>query len=132
MKILVADDEPIVLESCRLVLETEQFQVRLCGSADEALQALDRELPSLLLVDVKMPVHDGMFLVTRVKKRYPHLPVILMSGYPTKEIMLESSQKGAATFLAKPFTPDELLETVRRVLNKEEENHGTQEGSRDR
>lgn len=120
MIILIADDEPIVLDSCRLVLEAEGFQVITLSSADEALRVIEEEGPDLLLVDIKMPVHDGMFLMEKVKNAYANIPVILMSGYATPEVVKESTERGAAVFLEKPFTPSELLETVRGVINKEE------------
>jgi DNA-binding NtrC family response regulator len=121
MKILVVDDEGIVLSSCRRVLEAEGFEVLMATSVEEALHLLDASagpMPSLLLVDVKMPVHDGMYLMQKVKPKYPELPVIVMSGYPTEETVRTAEQFGAATFIAKPFTPEELLDTIRAVAKK--------------
>jgi len=122
MKILVVDDEGIVLDSCKLVLESEGFEVRMVKSADEALAEIEREMPSLLLIDIKMPVHDGLYIMQELKKRGHRIPAILMSGFSTKETIEESYGMGASRFLPKPFTPDELLETVRRVMEKESEN----------
>ena len=116
MKILVVDDQGIVLKSCGLVLEAEGFEVRLVLSADDALEALKGDTFTLMLVDVKMPERDGMYLMREVKKQWPDIPIIVMSGYHTVETMKEAAEMGAATFIAKPFTPDELIETVRRVL----------------
>ena len=67
MQVLVVDDEGIVLESCRRVLEPEGFEVLLVKSADDALAALDNKGPSLLLIDLKMPIHDGIFLMKELK-----------------------------------------------------------------
>jgi DNA-binding NtrC family response regulator len=123
MRILVVDDEAIVLDSCRRVLEAEGLEVLLAPSVEEALKAIDDLTvvgPLLLLIDVKMPVHDGMYLMKKVKEKWPRLPVIVMSGYPTAETIQTAEQLGAVTFIAKPFTPDELLETVRSVLAKGE------------
>lgn len=121
MKILVVDDEGIVLSSCRRILEAEGFEVQAAGSVDEALALLDAPgapLPALLLADVKMPVHDGMYLMRQVKEKHPGLPVIVMSGYPTDETVENAATLGAATFIAKPFTPGELLETILSVARK--------------
>ena len=128
MKILVVDDEGIVLKSCRLVLEAEHFEVCPVLTADEALEALKDDDFSLLLLDVKMPGHDGMYLMREVKKQWPDIPVIVMSGYHTPETIREAAETGAVTFIAKPFTPDELLDTVRQAL-KREECHGEKDGS---
>jgi DNA-binding NtrC family response regulator len=121
MKILVVDDEGIVLRSCRRILEAEGFEVMEAPSVDEALEQLDAPgaaTPSLLLVDVKMPVHDGMYLMQQVKAKRPELPIIVMSGYPTEETVENAALHGAATFIAKPFTPEELLEKVLSVAGK--------------
>jgi DNA-binding NtrC family response regulator len=121
VRILIVDDEGIVLSSCRRILESEGYEVLMAGSVDEALRCLDASddvLPSLLLVDVKMPVHDGIYLIQRVKSEYADLPIVVMSGYPTEETVLNAEHFGAATFIAKPFTPEELLDTVRAAAGK--------------
>ena len=119
MKILVIDDEPVVLNGCRKVLEEDDFDVYLVPSADEALKAMERGGIDLLLVDVKMPKHDGIYLMQKVKEQWPDVPVIVMSGYPTPDTITDGDKMGAAAFIAKPFTPDELLETIRQVIQKE-------------
>ncbi len=127
MKILVIDDEPVVLNSCRKVLEEDGFDVYLVPSADEALKAMKKEVFDLLLVDVKMPKHDGIYLIQKVKEKWPDVPIIVMSGYPTPDTITDGAKMGAAAFIAKPFTPDELLETIRQVIQKED-NHEKKEG----
>lgn len=122
MKILVVDDERIVLDSCQKVLEADGFEVYLVPSANKALQAMKNENFGLLLVDIKMPEHDGLYLMREVKKKWPDIPIIVMSGYPTSETITDGTEMGAAAFIPKPFTPDELLETVRLVILKEETN----------
>jgi DNA-binding NtrC family response regulator len=126
MKILVVDDERIVLDSCRRVLEADGFKVLLVPSTDKALEAMKTEDFDLLLVDVKMPERDGIYLMREVKEKWPDIPIIVMSGYDTAETIAEAAKVGAATFIAKPFTPDELLKTVRQVIEKEE-SHGKNE-----
>lgn len=124
MKILVVDDEGIVLNSCQRILLAEGFEVTMAPSVDHALKLLEAEtdpLP-LLLVDVKMPVHDGMYLMAQIKTKGLRPDIIVMSGYPTEETIERAGMLGAATFIAKPFTPEELLETVRSVVRKGE-NH---------
>lgn len=123
MKILVIDDEPVVLNSCRKVLEQDGFDVCLVASADEALELLKVESFDLLLVDVKMPKHDGIYLMQMVKEQRSDIPIIVMSGYPTHDTISDGAKMGAAAFIAKPFTPDELIETLRKVIQKEE-HHG--------
>ena len=126
MKILVVDDEDIVLDSCQAVFELEGFEVMLVPSADKALKAMQYEDFSLLIVDVKMPKHDGIYLMKKIKEQWPDIPIIVMSGYSTTETIQEAFKVGAASFIAKPFEPDELVKTVRQIIEKEE-HHGKKE-----
>jgi DNA-binding NtrC family response regulator len=133
MKVLVVDDEAIVLKSCRAVLEAEGCEVLLAASVTEAWPIIDALSPELLLVDVKMPVQDGMFLMRRLKQAGIGIPVVVMSGYSTAETVREAEALGAVAFLSKPFTPDELSDTVRSVLRtiKKEERHAQQKSPGD-
>lgn len=116
------------------MLEADGFEVLTADSVHAALTLLEREPPELLLVDVKMPVLDGMYFLRQVRDRQPGLPVIVMSGYATRATIREALQMGAAVFIAKPFTPDELAATVRTVLKRRQpkEGHEDEEGSGDR
>jgi DNA-binding NtrC family response regulator len=118
VKTLIVDDDPIVLDSCKRVLEAEGFEVCLVPSADQALEVMKNNTFDILLIDVKMPERDGMYLMRAVKKQWPEVPIVVMSGYPTPETIAEGLQSGAEEFIAKPFTPDEFLEIVRQVLQK--------------
>jgi DNA-binding NtrC family response regulator len=130
MKLLVVDDEAVVLESCRRILEAEGFEVLMVPNANEALITLKDTEVSMLLIDVKMPERDGMYLMERVREHWPQLPMLIMSGYHTDETIEEALQRGAAFFVAKPFTPDELLHAVRQVIEKETA-HGDQQSPGD-
>ena len=72
----------------------------------------------LLLMDVKMPKHDGIFLMREIKKNWPDIPIIVMSGYPTPETIADVLKLGATQFIPKPFRPDELMKSIRQVLQK--------------
>ena len=126
MKILVVDDEDIVLESCQAVFELEGFEALLVPGADKALEAIKNNDFDLLLIDVKMPKKDGMYLMRKIKEKWPDVPIIIMSGYYTTNTIKEAMKMGAATFIAKPFEPDELVKIVRQVIEKEER-HGKKE-----
>jgi DNA-binding NtrC family response regulator len=120
MKVLVVDDEKIVLESCRRILDEMDLEITLASSAKAALEELDRNPFCLILMDIKMPEIDGITLMQQVKGKWPNIPIIVMSGYATNETLQEVSQSQAAAFLPKPFTPDELIGAVCHVLNSEE------------
>jgi DNA-binding response OmpR family regulator len=120
MRILVVDDDPTVLKSCQRVLEPEGFDVCLVSSADKALEAMRKDDFALLLIDVKMPTHDGIYLMREVRRQWPNKPMILMSGYDTTQTVEEAAEMGAATFVPKPFTPDELLQAIHTVMGRQE------------
>jgi len=116
MKILVVDDDAIVIKSCKRILEAEGLEVSAVPSADEALEMIKKYEFDLLLIDVKMPRHDGMFLMREIKKVIPDMPIIVMSGYPTPETISDVLNLGASQFIPKPFRPDELIKAIRPVL----------------
>jgi DNA-binding NtrC family response regulator len=118
MKILVVDDDAIVIKSCKRILEAEGLEVSTVASADEALEAIKKNEFDLLLIDVKMPKHDGVFLMREIKKVIPDMPIVVMSGYPTAETVSDVLRLGATQFIPKPFRPDELIKTIRPVLQK--------------
>jgi len=118
MRILVVDDDAIVIKSCRRILEAEGFEVITVPSADEALQKIATLDFDLLLMDVKMPKHDGIFLMREINKNWADIPIIVMSGYPTPETIADVYKLGAVQFISKPFRPDELMKTIREVIQK--------------
>jgi DNA-binding NtrC family response regulator len=118
MKILVVDDDAIVIKSCRRILEAEGFEIIAVPGADEALEKIKSSEFDLLLMDVKMPKHDGIFLMREIKKNWPDIPIIVMSGYPTPETIADVLKLGATQFIPKPFRPDELVKSVRQVTQK--------------
>ena len=126
--ILVLDDDRIVLESCKRILEHEGFSVFLVSNVREAVEHLEKGYFDLLILDIKMPELDGMYLLEKIKTSSlsgirAGFPVVVMSGYPTPDTVSESLSGGARYFLEKPFTPDELLTSIYISL-KGEDNYG--------
>jgi DNA-binding response OmpR family regulator len=113
MNVLVVDDDPIVIESCRRILEPEGFTVYPAASAAEGLEALEAREYDLMITDVKMPELDGFQLMALMRKRHPRVPIVVMSGYPTGDTVAATRESGARGFIPKPFTPDEFLAAVR-------------------
>ena len=133
-KILVVDDDKIVLESCRRILEEEGYRVLLVDSAEEAVDLLEMEYVDLLIMDMKMPTHDGMYLFDQIRLKWPldiwpELPVIVMSGYPTPKTIKDGLNRGAADFIPKPFTPNELVSSVNKVLKRRKKDGPKESGN---
>lgn len=124
-KLLVVDDDQVVLNSCKVVLEAEGFQVNLVSSAREAITFLEDRYMDLMIMDVKMPEKDGLYILDVIREkwpldRWPELPVLVMSGYPTPDTINDLIKRGVREFISKPFTPDELIESVHKALLKKE------------
>jgi DNA-binding NtrC family response regulator len=117
-KILVVDDEQIVLKSCRKILEGGGHEVFTALSGQEAFELLKREPIDLVITDVKMPEIDGMQVLERVKTEYPDILVIIITGYSTVQSAVQAMKLGAFDYVPKPFTPDEVLVVVDKALEK--------------
>jgi two-component system NtrC family response regulator len=115
-KILVIDDEEIVCLSCQRILTEEGYEVHPRLSGPEGLKLLAEEPFDLAIVDLKMPGMDGMEVLQSIKRDYPQIPVIMITGYATVESAVEAMKSGAFDYLPKPFTPDEVAVVVKKAL----------------
>lgn len=115
---LVVDDEQIVQESVRRILEEQGFRVDTAYRVDEALDLLKKTTYDLILTDLMMPDQNGLELVQAAMRDYPNTGIIMFTGYPSVASAVESIKLGALDYLPKPFTPEELLEVTERALSK--------------
>lgn len=117
-RVLVVDDEDRVRTACRRVLETEGYDI--CEAADGALglEAITREKPDVVLVDLMMPNMTGLQLLAQARRTQPDLAVVVITGYATLDKAVEAMKEGADDFLAKPFKPRDLRIVVERALKK--------------
>jgi DNA-binding NtrC family response regulator len=114
--VLVVDDEPVVLDAIRLVLEAEGLRVATAADRRTAAAHPAAACCRLVLCDLMLPEGTGLELLRELRTRRPGLPVIMITGYATAETALEALQAGATDFLPKPFDEPELLNQVRRAL----------------
>jgi CheY-like chemotaxis protein/glycine cleavage system H lipoate-binding protein len=115
IKILVVDDEQIVLDSVCKHLVKENYEVSCVLSAAEALKRISSEKFDIVLTDLMMPETDGLELMKLMKDQYPLLPVIMITGYATINTALQATQLGAFDYIAKPFSKVELKSVVKRA-----------------
>jgi DNA-binding NtrC family response regulator len=120
-KILVIDDELIVLKSCDRILSEEGYDVQTVQTGTEGLQRLTVEQPDIVLTDLKMPDISGMEVLERIIESYPGIIVIMITGYSTVQTAVEAMKLGAYDYVPKPFTPEELVEAVNRALDKKKQ-----------
>lgn len=114
--ILIVDDEPIVGERLKALLEKEGHRVEAFIDSAVALQRLDAKDFDIVISDIRMGDIDGIQLLDIVSKKSRHIKVILITGYATLELARESLAKGAFDFIAKPFKLNEIRATIKRAM----------------
>ncbi|MFO0453304.1 MAG: sigma-54-dependent transcriptional regulator [Pseudomonadota bacterium] len=113
--VLVAEDDPALREALADTLQSDGCRVTAVANGAEALAALERETPSLLLSDVQMQPVDGHELLARSRARWPQLPVVLITAHGSIRRAVDAMRDGAADYLVKPFEAGQLTRLVRRV-----------------
>jgi DNA-binding response OmpR family regulator len=116
MRVLVVDDERIVCSGVEKILVRRGHTVEQALSVDEAVKAIELDPAfDLVLADLMMPRAGGLDMLRIVKHRWPQVPVIIMTGYASIGSAIDATRAGAAGYLPKPFTPEELEATIERV-----------------
>jgi two-component system NtrC family response regulator len=114
--ILIVDDEKNYLLVLSAVLEEEGYEVLTTASSLEALEILKASDVDLVLTDMKMPGMDGIELLEQIKNRDPELPVIMMTAHGTVDKAVEAMQKGAYSYILKPFDNERLTLYVKKAI----------------
>jgi CheY-like chemotaxis protein len=107
-RVLVMDDEAIVCESYKIVLTDAGYSVHTAKSGREALAACRDEPFDVLLADLRMPDMDGLDVTRTVRKEFPQVQVLIITGYPTSQSAEEARRLGVFDYLCKPLTPERL------------------------
>jgi DNA-binding NtrC family response regulator len=115
-KILVIDDERIILDSVKKILDPGDFEVDPAISSREGLDRAMNRSYDLVLTDIRMPEIGGMRILRDIKRSKPAVPVVIFTGYATVQSAVQAMKLGASDYIEKPFTPDMLLTTVKKVL----------------
>jgi DNA-binding NtrC family response regulator len=116
--ILVIDDEPVVCNSLRRILDRQGHHVDQALSPDEGLARLEANRYDLVLLDLRMPGKSGLEVLSAIKGCWPDTKVIIVTGYATIESAVEATRLGAAQYIAKPFTPEELMRATNAVFEE--------------
>ena len=116
--VLVVDDEADIRDLVSGILEDEGYQARQAAGSDSAFAAIATRLPSLVILDIWLQGSqlDGLVVLTEIKKLYPELPVVMISGHGTIETAVAAIKLGAYDFIEKPFETDRLLLLVKRAI----------------
>jgi DNA-binding response OmpR family regulator len=123
--ILVVDDEANIRTSVRLCLENEGYVVRQATNGSEALEQVVQDPPDLMLLDLSMPVMDGMMVLAEMRSLWARYPtrVIVVTAYGSVKTAIQAIRLGASDFLEKPFVPDDLRLSVASVLRESPLDH---------
>ena len=117
-KMLIIDDEDIVLRSCRKIFEAEGFDVVTTASPQEGFKLVSDSSFDVILVDWMMPGFDGMDVVEEIDRRSPNSAVVMITGYPTVGRATEAMKRGAMDYVAKPFRPEEIILAVKKAVRR--------------
>jgi two-component system OmpR family response regulator len=117
LKLLLVDDEVEFLEPMEARLARRRISCSVAQSGEQALGILSKEHFDCAVVDVKMPGMDGLELLRRMRRQYPNVAVILLTGHASVELGVQGIELGAFEYLMKPVELDELLDTIRRAVS---------------
>lgn len=115
-RLLVIDDEPGVREGCRRVLTEEGYAVQVADSGEAGLALLQQQEFELVFVDIKMPGMGGLGFLAAAAELQRETAYVVITAYATLSMAVDATKRGAHDFVAKPFTPDELLNVTRQAL----------------
>ena len=117
-RILVVDDEEIVIRSCLRILGDGEYQVEAVRDGREALRKIEENPHDVMILDIMMPNMDGLEVLRRVKEAHPNVEVIMVTGLSEIDTAVRAMKLGAFDYLSKPFEPDELKLLVQRALER--------------
>jgi two-component system response regulator VicR len=119
MKILVCEDEEIMLTALEFRLRRQGFSVIKAKDGQAAIEMITQESPDLVVADVMMPHVTGLELINYIrKKKKSDIPIIMISALEQDEIVLEAFKLGATDFITKPFRPNELILRIKRIFQE--------------
>ena len=123
--ILIVDDKAAIHDLVAEILKDEGYDTRVAHNSDAALASIAERVPSLLILDIWLQGSelDGIGILEIVKKKYPELPVVMISGHGNVETAVEATKKGAYDFIEKPFDAESLKTMVHQAIAQDYENH---------
>ncbi len=116
--LLVVDDEQVICQACRRIFLRQGFQVEDSTDPREGLKSATQKDYSGILLDIKMPSMDGIQFLEKLRITKPHVPVLIMTGYPSVPNAAAAIRLGASDYVTKPFTPEEITQAVQRMLGR--------------
>jgi DNA-binding response OmpR family regulator len=118
-RILIADDEPLLIEILEFRLRSKGYETVVAFDGREALARFSEEPPAAVVLDAMMPVYDGMEVLRQIRasETAGDVPVIILSARRNEEDIVRALEMGASDYMVKPFLPEELLVRLKRLLD---------------
>jgi len=118
IKVLVVDDEEVIRKGICRVMEGRGYQAESSESGFGAIEKLQKAPFNIVITDLKMPGMDGIEVLKAIKILQPDVPVIIITGYSTVDTAVDAMKNGAFDYIAKPFTPKQIIEMVEKALEQ--------------
>ena len=117
MKILVADDEPMLLKTIELKLKKEGYEVITTADGREAIAKIEELNPDMVITDIMMPYASGLEIVSMVRQKIQRkIPIIMLSAMEQEKVVMEAFDLGADDYITKPFSLNELVIRVKKLM----------------
>jgi len=120
-RILIVDDDENIRKVLTTILEDEGYTVESVDTAKKAIERTRRKSYNLALIDIRLPDMEGIELLTKMKDATPKMQKIIITGYPTLQNAIEAVNRGADSYIVKPFDMEKVLQTIKEELRKQQE-----------
>jgi len=120
--VLLVDDEIELLESLKRILQRRQMEINIAQTGEKALALLKDTYVDVVVLDVKMPGMDGLEVLQKIKKDFPTVEVILLTGHPSVETAIKGIKFGASEYFIKPAKEEALVNIIQRVYKSRQSN----------
>jgi len=116
MKILVAEDEPMLLKTIELKLKKEGYEVIATADGREAIERIEKDVPDMVVTDIMMPYASGLEIINFIRQKMNRkTPIIILSAMEQEKVVMEAFELGADDYITKPFSLNELAIRVKRL-----------------
>ena len=117
IKVMIVDDQPLLAEGIKsIVLTSDEMEViALASNGEDALKKMEREVPDVILLDIRMPVMNGVVTTLEVKKRYPSVKILMLTTFDDSEYILSALHNGACGYLLKDISSTVLIDSIKNA-----------------
>lgn len=115
-KILIVEDDVLILKTVEYKLKREGYRIVIARNGRDAVTMAEAGLPDLVVTDCYMPFMSGLELITYFKEKWPHIPIIMLSGAGLEDSVVEAFNLGVDDYIVKPFSPEELNARIKKLL----------------